>query len=319
MITPSYGCSQPDLYSACRLAWKLCQKNLAAFVIFSLQYSEAFIAAHFVAVDAADFMLDFPARKALAKSAREDLDEAKRELVYQYGLLTAYIKKAFDASKAPLMLVESGEGYLAKARDKGGWSSASSLINSALPFLDKYAAVLSSENIMPPAFIVTFRAVAKDFNDKNTVSQDANDAIGEGGDAKVIANNALYLSVRAMLEDAQKIFRKNPDLAKQFVWSTLVAQTHGVKNAGFAGKITDADNPKLGVVATITVKNSDKTAISDSDGRYELGPLSMGDYSVTITAVGYETMTVEIAINTGVTARLNVNLKKVVVSGLLKV
>ena len=318
MITPLYGCSQPDLYSACRLAWNLCSKNLAAFIAFSLQYSEAFVAANLAAVNAADFMLDLPARTALAKSAKEDLNEAKAEVIFQYGLLTAYIKKVFPAAKYDLMLDESGWAYLSKASVKGAWSSTAALIGSAVPFLDKYADVFADSKVVPPTFVDTFKATAKDFNEKVITSKNADAAASEGGDGKVIANNAIYTATIDMLEDGKKNFRKNPDLAKQFTWATFVAQTHGVKNAGFGGKVTDEDNPKLGIAATVVVKNNDKTVTSDTEGRYEFGPLSMGDYSATFSATGYDSKTIDaVGISTGVTTRLNVALTKTKISGAL--
>lgn len=308
MISVNYGCSQPDLYNASRSAWKLCQKNLAAFTAFSPRYSDAFIAQNQAAVDAADLLLDYAARKAKAQSARVDLLSAKDELIYKYGFLTAYIKKAFEPSKQEFMLAASGEGYLAKTKTNN-WSSASSLISSAVPFLDEYVATLTNNENMPPSFVATFKAVAKDFNDKYAISQNADANVGEETDTKLIANNALYNAVRTMLEDAQSIFRRDVTLAKQFVWSTIVAQTHGIKNAGVNGKIT-ADNNKNGIAnVLVAAVGTDKTTTSDTEGRYDLSPLSNGTYTLTFSCNGFESKTIEnIMVNTGVTTRQHVSL-----------
>ena len=62
--------------------------------------------------------------------------------------------------------------------------------------------------------------------------------------------------------------------------------------------------------ARITIKDYEKTAETDKDGKFEITPLSSGKYTVIVEREGYLPQTIkDVVIRTGVTSRLNVLLQ----------
>ena len=118
-----------------------------------------------------------------------------------------------------------------------------------------------------------------------------------------------------MLTDAQRIFRNDPDTAKLFVAANIIAQTRGTKASGFAGKIVDDATLDAMKNATVTVVELAKIVMADKDGRYDFSPIAAGIYTLCIEAESYEPLTINnYEVKTGVTSRLNVNMKTVSVA-----
>ena len=62
--------------------------------------------------------------------------------------------------------------------------------------------------------------------------------------------------------------------------------------------------------AIISLKDTDKTMVTDEEGRFDIIPLGVGSYTVFVKAEGYETQTFpDVVVKTGVATRLNAVLK----------
>ena len=308
MVTTNYSCAQADLYNAGRIFWRLYATKLSSFSEFSPMYTDALAEERLADIEAADLMPDKAARESTAGNVLLSLETSKKDFLYQYGLLQGYIARIFEGTKRDLMLASSGEGYLAKAKS-GNWGSTASLISSVVLFMTEKQAELAAANIMPLAFPDKIKATAKTLSDKYAAWDAAKQAVTEGGDAKIKANNAIYEGIKMVCQDAKKIFANDATTAKTFVWATILDKTHGTRNAGVGGKITNGDN-KTGVAEVrIRILNTDKVMMTDSEGRFEIAPLSMGSYTAVVEKEGYESLTVPFEIKTGVMTRLNGSLK----------
>ncbi len=309
MATSNYGCSQADLYNAGRIFWRLYASKITLFSEFSPMYTEALAEQRLADIEAADMMPDKVTRESTAGNVLLSLEDAKKDFLYQYGLLQSYISRIFDGTKRDLMLASSGEGYLSKAKG-GNWNNTSSLISSVVLFMNENNAEMAAANIMPLTFPSKIKASAKTLSDKYAEWEVAKRAVSESSDAKIKANNALFDYIKTVCQDAKKIFANDPSTAKMFVWTTILDKTHGTRNAGVSGKITNGDTNIVLEDVRIRILNTDKLVLTDAEGRFEITPLSMGSYTAIIEKEGYETLTITFEIKTGVTTRLNGTLKK---------
>jgi hypothetical protein len=179
-----------------------------------------------------------------------------------------------------------------------------------LPFIEANKAEFCAQKRMAPNFPELFSAAAQAYKTSHSQWLAANLKGGlSKADAKVEANNAVYTGLMMGLAVGNLHFADtNATLAKQFMFSTLVAQVRTKGNAGISGKVTDATGKPI-KGAVISLEDGSKATETDENGKYELTPLSMGKYTVLCQAGGFVTQTFpDMPIQTGVTARLNVKM-----------
>ena len=317
MTKNDYNCSQQELYSAGRIAWNLCADNLEPFTALKAKYTEGYITQNLADIEAADDMPDDRARYAPAAAARLELMQAKDAVMTCFNVLKRYIFDAYAADMRKTMNAAAGQAYFAKANDTS-WINVSSLLSSAIPFMDANMAALTANDNMPVAFADNFKAVKKTFETKLKDYNDADKVGSKLTNEKIDLNNAIFATMSSMLSDAQSIFVQDSNLAKEFVFATLVAQTRGVRQSGINGKVTQVDKKKAIENAIVTLVDENKSITTPKNGRFELFPVGAGIYTLTIECAGYETVTVKkFAVKTGVTSRLNVVLTAVVVGNLI--
>jgi hypothetical protein len=317
-MNTSYNCAQPDLYLACRNGWQLCKRNLAVFAAKKPKYTDALIAENLEAINAADLLPDVNARYTDYDLARLAIDACNNEILANFDLLTSYINDAFEVSQLDIMYRAAGKAFVAKAR-KDDWSSVSSLLNAAIPFIEKYMATLettvltpSVKNNMPPAFLTEFKDLQARFNAAYEDLQHSDKTGANKTVEKIAANNAIYRNVMAMFKDAQLIFSNDNALKDQFTFVNVLGMARGTKQAGIAGFVTDDEtgNPLVG--ATIAIKGTQKSTTSNDKGRFEIAPLLAGVCAVTVTAKDFVPQTFNtIEIKSGSMTRLNVVLEPV--------
>ena len=86
---------------------------------------------------------------------------------------------------------------------------------------------------------------------------------------------------KQMSADAQRPFRRQPEIAAKFQAAALLERVRGAKQAGIRGVVTDGKGQDV-VGATLTVKEKPEvSAVTDEDGRYFL-PLASGTYTLVV-------------------------------------
>ena len=130
--------------------------------------------------------------------------------------------------------------------------------------------------------------------------------------AKTTKGNELKNRLSDIFFDAKTIFAEEKDIAKKFVWETLLAKVRGARSAGFGGKTTNKATKKAAANITIFIPALNLTVVSDANGRYEHAPLPEGEYDIEIKGDGFQPQTIEKrVVKAGVIGRLNIELEAV--------
>ena len=238
-----------------------------------------------------------------------EFDQISTDVVALGSLLKNSLQRAYRNNKdiEKVMLTTAGFDDFAKVKRINDKAIAA-FLSSALKFIGDKADVLRDAGKLPDDFAKRLTAVDALFDSVQARYSTAEDAAKAKKDEKIAANNDIFDDGNALLDDARFMYQQTPDRAKQYEFNTIWDLVEPTKNAGVKGK-TLAVGGKVSV-SNVTVKEllTGKTALSDKDGSYEIAPLSEGKYTLTFSAEGYVTQTIEIVVKTGVTKRLNVEM-----------
>jgi CarboxypepD_reg-like domain len=308
----NFGCSQQNLYSVGRIVWALYADRWQDFADYSPIYTENHGSDRLAEIDAAERLLDKASRQAVATAVLRELRRSNKEVLACYALLKSYLTRIYDVSVHDLKMAAIGESYYKKAY-LGTWGNTVALLGQTIPFFKDNLAELMSKDVIPATFPDKLQVKATAFRDKYAEYLAATKAVKKATIEKTNTSDRIYDAVITLNKVAQIIYKEDPASAKLFVWTTLIAQTQGVRNAGVSGKITDEATKKPLESVKITVKDVDKAAITAKNGCYKINLLSSETYTLLFEKEGYEPQTITLKIKTGVTARLNVVLKRAVI------
>ena len=288
MTASKYGSSQQELYNACRFAWQLCDTHLPVFASYKGKYTTAFINQNLADIDAADAMDDSTARYTAAQNLRVDLVGKKDEFMVLFNRLMGYITDAYQVNKAENMKKSAGQGFYRKA-NADNWASMTGLMSAAISFVNTYKADLCADDNMPANFDARLLAKKTEFDANYMAWNAADTAASTQTDEKIVANNAIYTKMMAMLADAKVAFPKNDPNAVKFVGTYIFAQIRGTKAAGIMGKVTvDITTGTAIANAKISIVSLSKSCVTNAEGRFDLSPIAAGIYTIQIEAEGYE-------------------------------
>lgn len=99
-------------------------------------------------------------------------------------------------------------------------------------------------------------------------------------------------------------------MKKLFLLLTLIGSfvVNAQETGAISGLITDANGVPL-AGATVSIKILNKGAMTDFDGRYTIENVTIGTYDVTISYIGYETVTKNVIVASGQTTDLSTSLQ----------
>jgi hypothetical protein len=314
-MTSKYNCSQADLYMACRISWWQCQKNLPAMAAKKAKYTAAYIEEKLDDINNADMLPDVHARYAEYDLMSMALKNSNMEIKAHFDLLLSYINDAFVESERDIMYRSAGKPFYVKAK-KNIWPSVSALLNTAIPFIERYKDSLettytdpSVKNNMPKGFLDDFKILQTKFNGLYQKYLNSDDTGINLTSEKIAANNAIYKDTIAMLSDATLIFSLDPDLREEFTFTNALHKARGTKQAGISGFITNSETQKPIVGVEITIKDSPKVTLTNDLGRFEIFPMMAGFYTLTIKAEHFEPLTLEATeVKLGTMTRVNIAL-----------
>ena len=312
MASVNFGCSQQDLYTGGRIEWQLYAPRWKDFNDYSPNFTKGFGLERIAEIDANERLLDRASRSALSVAVTQELKAATKDFLHHYLFFKSYVQSIYDPSVHELKMAAIGDGYYAKAAINV-WGNTASLSAQAIPYLENNFEELMSKGVIPASFPDKFKAAAKAHKDKYAEFFSIDQTVNELTAAKNNGDAVIYGHITNLNRVAQIIYKNNAETADLFAWTNVLDQIQGVKNAGAGGKVTiegtkdgRLDNVKVGIVGT------DKTTVTDSKGRFNFSPLSAGKYTLTFEEEGYEAQTLEVAVNTGITSRVNVAMKAIV-------
>ena len=275
------------------------------------KYSDTFFSDFMSEIDDAESLPDHSARIARVKNLSVDIVEKRTTALNHNVKLESYIRDAFEEEKHVTMFKAAGNEYWDKAKNKDS-SSVLGLLSAMTKFAVDYKKELLVKDNMPATFVDELTAADADFRQANSNLEDAKTLVLGSKDAKINASNAIYTKLMSCFMDAKALNDRDKEWVDQFSFATFWNQVKSTKNAGLSGKVTTKEDPKTGLEKVrITIKGSIKADETNAEGRYEISSLSADKYMVTFEAEGYESQTIEVTIKTGVTSRLNVQLKAV--------
>ena len=294
MIKRSFNCTEVELYAVCDLGWQNCEDDLLDFAEYKAKYTSALIKSMLAKTKAAEDLPNATARYGPTTNLRNALKPFNDEVVDYFVMLKGYIKTAYkgDDEKIKTMMGIAGQKQLRSATTYV-WTATQSLLSSVKDFLAKYKTDLITPDNMPQAFYDRFAKISNDFATAYKTWQKSDKDSYELTKQNAEANNRIYDDLRDILEDAQVVYRKNPDKAKQYTVEFLLSQVRGTKAAGAGGKVVIKGTKKTLSNVKVTLKELDKSVTTDADGRFEISPIASGFYTLSFELEGYETLIVE--------------------------
>lgn len=321
MAVAKYKCGQDAFYILARAGWRLCRKNLPAFAAHKAKYTDEYIDEKLAAIDEVDNLPDYNGRYINYDLTKIALTKCKADFLYYYEILLSYIKDAYKADELDTMYRGAGENILKDAK-KGGWTKTTSLMSAAVPFVVEHAAELevsvkkpTVKDNMPADFPQKLKDIQALYKKLHDDLQNADETGQEQTTEKVELNNALYLDLTDMLDDAASFFKDNAALLDDFNYNNLKKKAQGTKQAGIKGQIL-VEGAKKGIQnVKVIIVGTDKVCTTDKNGRYNFLQLSPELIQLRIEAEGYETVVMDkVKIKPGIVSRVNIKLMAIVMA-----
>ena len=312
-IVPRYGCSQQDLYSTGNLGWGFCNERLAEFTAFKSKYNKTYINSMLLGIEHAENLPDAPNRQQRRSTLKVDFKEAATGALNLWQMLKQYIIDAYPENQQKIQLSAAGAGYYNKA-SAFNWSALLSLLNAGNQYIEKNISPLSEHENMPAGFPATF---LESKSTCNRISQEyfSSESIkAQATTDKIKANNTVYSSLSAMCKDGQRIFAKQEDIKKQFVFENLLNLSGRGGAAGIRGLFAD-DATGLPIEGVkISTEDGRYVTTSQKDSRYSIKRMEAGTYTVTISKKGYLTVSKTITLKKRTASNLDQKLTQTMLS-----
>ena len=295
-VKADYPCSQKDLYSVLETAWGNNGVHLTRFTAFKALYTLPFKTAALAAIAAAKAMPDDDARSGASELLHIGLENMGAICTQNFQILKAYIDTAYpDPAVQKVQYVIAGQNYYRDAA-RGDWESMVLLNTNAKNYLGAAANVtaLTAGNNMPAAFVATQKTGSDNFDAQYSSFKLAEETSVETAN-KIKTNNICYHSCMSMLKDAQVIFMNEPEILTKFVFGNLLALINPPV-AGVKGSIKEVGTNASIIGAQLTAQlDGDIAKAIDVDDAGEFSQeLKEGNYTLTVSAAGYITQTINV-------------------------
>jgi len=154
------------------------------------------------------------------KEIRIEMVKAARQVQYRWQTLKLYITEAYTGELLEVKLQQAGSSFYKKA-SLDNWSSLRQLIHTTQNFMNaEFDTLIANEN-MPPSFPAKFIDAADKFLETAITFFEAKINRARITSCKIKANNLIYDTLISMMKDAQQIFRYQPEIKMQFVFSNI--------------------------------------------------------------------------------------------------
>ena len=227
-------------------------------------------------------------------------------VIWDYLKTEGYIDSAYkDKTDREKNYIQAGYNYYLNVI-KDDWESVVELGNVNLKYITDNATKLEENNNMPHDFLASVELNKTAFNAKHDTYMSSKNMSVETA-AKVKANNECFDLAREMMNDAQRIFRKEEEKANLFVWERILKLVSS-KQAGLEGYIKDKATKVMlpGVVVELQLEGEPKFEVTtNAEGKYSAKGIKAGTYTYKITCVGKKTITGVKEVNTGTVSRMN--------------
>jgi len=275
--------SQSDLTRVLPLAWQNYLDYQPTLAKYKARYTPALATAAQGRIEAALLLPDVQARNADPELTRIELVTQGREFLEVWQWLEGYIEGAYPG-EASYRAMRDAAGYKSYAAAAGSdWSAMTALMNSAKQFVQLRDAELQAKGDMPATFAARVVAEAADVEALLRRMAREAQAATDGTSERLTALLACLEEFMGVSRDAQRVFLRQPDVARLFQVEYLRGLVGGGAQAGVRGTLTLADGgPAAGVPVAIAGQSD---TVSDADGRFALA-VAAGSYAVVLGGSG---------------------------------
>lgn len=303
-LMTSLPMSQGDLALLLPLAWEQYSIKQDAFGRYKPRvYTTTLPEEALARLAAANALPDDQARNAVAERLRGELVVQANEFLDAWNLLDGYSEEAWPGKvDRKAMRDAAGHAHYEAAAEEN-WTEMERLIKSALGFVTANAAELIEKGDMPEDFGATLAGEGEDVRRLTNKFTAAKATAQQGTGAQETAFLASLGEFQKMSGDAQRIFRRQPEVAQLFQTEYLLGLVRGTGQAGIKGALTLADgNPAVGVPVAVPGKAE---TVSDDEGRFALA-VAAGDYTVVLGGRGgWLRQEVPVTVEAGVKKRVD--------------
>ncbi len=303
IFSGSYG----QMYAVPYLVWQNYANRQKDFAKRNTKYTLELAEAQQKAIDTARDMPNVSVRRDFAKEARLTLSNAALNCTENWQCLSSLIEKSFPKEQWSVKKGQAGYANYAPAT-REQWNKVMELTAAAVQFINDNMEALTAGGMLP-GFPAETEGYKETYDGLCTSFYAAKQAFEAQTTAKVEASNAIYTDAMAMMEDGKKIYKNNPRVASEFVYSALMKKVRGKGfiKTGITFILRGADKMPLTTPATVVLSNGQKESNSDQNTiRFEAPE---GEYGFTLTATGYPTVTGTVKINPGTMHQKTVNLQ----------
>jgi len=291
------------LYQTIRMILINTTNNLATMNAFKSKYTAEFIDTMTAELNAAEAMAGEQARAAEHEMLRVTMTEQGAACRQNWQFLKRYIADAYAPSMHEIQWDAAGWAYYTEASNNN-WDKLREMMNMGSQFIAANETALKDLGFMPDAFVTSFNASMNTFNATYDSFLTARENAFQGTADKIAANNAVYERTISICEDGQTVFADD-ETRKSLFSFTAVSELVSPRGAStLIITVTNAETEMPLAGAEVHVNGTDRTVITDSDGRAEIGNLSAGTASGTIIRDGYADATFSTTLTTGTTTRI---------------
>jgi CarboxypepD_reg-like domain len=293
-MTPStFSCSFSNLGDVVRLGW------------FEYQQYESRFAAHkpskYIPTYGEDNlkllqdfldMDDYSAHETLIQALRVLFVNEVKGVSMSFKTLKNYIGGlTTDKTKLVNYYKDAGQ-QLYDDRKANDLADNDKVLVAMIRFVQNNQAVLLEKDL-PTNFVQQLKDKQTNLAATNKAWLDEKTLGSTASETKTIAGNDLKARLSNMFLDAQIIFQEEKEIAKKFVWDTLLTQVRGERDTGLIGKVMNKVTEKGASNVTISIPSLNLSTVSDATGRYELLSLPAGTHNIEAKGEGFKTQVIE--------------------------
>jgi hypothetical protein len=304
-ILPLFNCSQPALYSISSTIYENASNHREALAEFKAKYTTEYLESFRQQIEQARALPSQDARTALHETVRIELVDRSKDCLKKWQFLKRYIYDAYPQSMHKAMYNAAGWQDYEKAASQN-WEHVSSLMSSGYEFIRSHQNALMANDNMPAGFPDLFQASFEQFTAAYELFKQRMQQAAAGTQAKMEANNALYLTAISICEDGYQVFSGNPALQQQFSFNRISEMVTPPGASSVIVTVTSAVNNQPLPMTTVTVRGVEYT--TNAQGRMEKHQLSAGPADIRVEADGYLPFEETVTLNTGTAKHIRIQL-----------
>ena len=302
-VQRSYNCKQTQLYAVAGSFIGSLTEYLSLFAEHSTKYTPAYITALKAQLAHARALPNFQQRNEISETHRLLLKASADKSLNMWRRLRTFIQSGFMRELHKPKLEAAGRTYFRQSM-KYNWKEIDELLKSGKAFIQSHTSELLAAG-MPPTFPVQFQTQYDDYlalYNHHTPTRLNQRALTE---EKTFVNNKLHAVLMRISADAKVIFFDEVAIRQSFTFTQVLSVISATGPAELTGTIKDQSGIPIPEV-TVTIPDLSAQITTDTQGNFTTGRIPSGTYQITCTKTGFESQTLTILINKGVSKNIDI-------------